>query len=126
MLKDKTSSAIIAVSDADRARSFYRDTLGLDLVDEGMGEVMTFRTGNTQLIVYKSQFAGTNEANAVVWDGGDEVDAIVADLKAKGVTFEHYPDMEGMRLEGDVHVSGDMKAVWFKDPDGNILHINGR
>lgn len=124
MLKDKTSSAIVAVKDADRARSFYRDTLGLELLNEGMGGVMVFRTGATQLIVYPSEFAGTNQANAVVWDVGDEIDQIVADLKAKGVTFEHYDDSEWMQREGDIHVSGGAKLVWFKDPDGNILHIN--
>lgn len=36
--------------------------------------------------------------------------------------FEHY-DMPGMKREGDVHFAGDMRAAWFKDPDGNILSI---
>ena len=125
MLADRTSSAIVAVGDLDRARAFYRDTLGLTLLDEGTGGVLTFRTGATQLVVYVSDFAGTNRANAVVWDAGSETEAIVAGLRAKGVAFEHYPDNEWMRRDGDIHRAGDMKLVWFKDPDGNILHING-
>jgi hypothetical protein len=32
--------------------------------------------------------------------------------------------MPGGELDGDVHSFGDFKAVWFKDPDGNILHVN--
>ena len=32
--------------------------------------------------------------------------------------------MPGMKLKGDVHVADGMKVAWFKDPDGNILHIN--
>jgi hypothetical protein len=32
-------------------------------------------------------------------------------------------DANDMKLEGDIHVSGDMKVAWFKDPDGNILNI---
>ena len=123
MLKDKSSAAIVAVSDLDRARAFYSDTLGLDLQDQSMGDVLTFRTGDTSLIVYRSDFAGTNKANAVVWGVGDEIDAVVADLRAKGVVFEHY-DMPGARLEGDVHVDGRMKTAWLKDPDGNLLHLN--
>ena len=123
MLKDKSSAAIVAVSDLHRARTFYRDTLKLDLEDEFMGYVLTFRTGETKLIVYRSDMAGTNKANAVVWGVGDEIDAIVADLKAKGVIFEHY-DMPGARLDGDIHIDGGMKTVWFKDPDGNLLHLN--
>jgi len=121
MLKDKSSAAIVAVADIGRARQFYGDTLGLDLEDD-MGEVLTFRTGATRLIVYRSDVAGTNKANAVVWDVGGDLDAIMADLRAKNVRFERYQDLG--RYEDGIHHAGDMKLVWFKDPDGNILHIN--
>jgi catechol 2,3-dioxygenase-like lactoylglutathione lyase family enzyme len=123
MLRDKPSSAIVAVKDIDRARTFYRDTLGLELADNSMPDVLGFRTGDTSLVVYRSDEAGTNRANAVVWTVGEDMDDIVADLRAKGVRFERYPEM-GLKLEGDVYVEGDMKMVWFKDPDGNILHLN--
>jgi hypothetical protein len=87
-----------------------------------MGDsVLAFKTGDTELVVYKSDFAGTNKANAAVWGVGNEIESIVANLKSKGVTFEHYDDME---RDGDIHTAGDFKAVWFKDPDGNILHLN--
>ena len=88
MLKDKSSSAILAVSDIGKARSFYRDVLGLELVDDSMGEVLAFRTGATSLIVYRSYYAGTNRANAVVWGVDDEIETIVTALKARGVAFE--------------------------------------
>jgi hypothetical protein len=81
-----------------------------------------YRSGNSVVLVYPSQYAGTNKATAS-WAGGDDFDAIVQDLKAKGVTFEHYDDLPETTLEGDVHVMGDFKAVWFKDPDGNILNL---
>jgi catechol-2,3-dioxygenase len=122
MLRDCSSSAIVAVKDISRARKFYEETLGLKIVDEGMG-VLTFQTGATRLVVYPSKEAGTNRANAAVWDCGDQINTIVKDLEAKGVAFEHY-QMEGVRLEGNVHIMGSMKMVWFKDPDGNILHLN--
>ncbi len=60
----------------------------------------------------------------MTWTVGD-VEGVVRALKAKGVTFEHY-DMPDMKLEGDVHVFGDMRVAWFKDPDGNILNIVNR
>lgn len=120
MLKDHDPAAIVAVTDIGRAKDFYANTLGLDLVEEN-DNVCQFRTGATTLVVYKSDFAGTNKANAVVWGVGAEVEDIVATLKSRGVSFEHY---EGMELRGDIHVSGDFKMVWFKDPDGNILHLN--
>lgn len=123
MLKDHDSSAILAVADLDRARAFYGGVLGLDLVEEGEEEgVLVYRTGATRLIVYRSVEAGTNRANAAVWGVGAELDPIVADLRSKGIRFEHYPEIG--RLEGDVHHSGGMRLVWLKDPDGNILHLN--
>jgi len=122
MLKTHDSSAIVAVGDLDRARSFYGDMLGLELAEEGTEGVLVYRTGATRLVVYQSEFAGTNRANAVVWGVGQELDEIVAELEAKGAAFEHYPDIG--RLEGNVHVAGGARLVWLKDPDGNILHIN--
>ena len=123
MLKDHDSSAIVAVSDLTRARAFYGDVLGLQLADEGDDEgVLVYRTGATRLVVYQSEFSGTNRANAVVWGVGDDIDAIVAALEAKGAAFEHYPNV-GI-LDGNVHVAGPARLVWLKDPDGNILHLN--
>ena len=123
MLKDRSSSAIVAVSDIARARTFYEDTLGLILIDSNAeAGVLAFRTGDTQFTVYQSEFAGTNRANAVTWAMKGDIVSVVDDLCAKGVTFEHYPDM-GMTLNGDIHESGPAKLVWFKDPDGNILHL---
>lgn len=120
MLRDKDSAAIVAVRDIGRARDFYANTLGLELTNDN-GDVLEFRTGKSGLVVYVSDFAGTNQANAVVWGVGSEIGDIVADLKSKGVTFEHY---DGMERDGDMHVAGDFRMVWFKDPDGNILHLN--
>ena len=125
MLKDHDSSAIVAVADLERARAFYGDTLGLEPAGEGKEEgVLVYRTGATRLIVYASDYAGTNRANAAVWGVGDDLDPIVASLEAKGVAFEHYPDIG--RLEGNIHHAGGMKLVWLRDPDGNILHLNSQ
>lgn len=121
MLKDRNSSAIVACRDLQRSKQFYTKTLGLELTED-MGEVFTVKTGDTFLNVYKSEHARANGANAVVWDCGDEFDAIVSELNGRGVQFEHYPEL-GMKIEGDVHVQDGFKAAWFKDPDGNILHI---
>ena len=122
-LHNKSSSAIVAVSDIDRARRFYSDVLGLELNDEGMEGVLVYKTGATHLVVYPSELAGTNKANAVVWDCGPDMDAIVADLRARGVTFERY-EMDGVSYKDGVHDANGFKMVWFKDPDGNILHLN--
>ena len=125
MLKDKDSSAIVAVSDIDRAKDYYGRVLGLEATESMGDEVVAYRTGRTGLTVYRSDYAGTNKANAVTWEVGDELSAIVDDLKAKDVLFEHY-DMPGAAFDGAVHHADGMDLVWFKDPDGNILHLIGK
>lgn len=122
MLATRNAAANIAVKDMAKARKFYEGTLGLK--EEGrMGDdVTTYRSGESSIIVYRSEFAGTNKATCATWTVGDEVERIVSDLKGKGVPFEHY-DMPGIKLEGDVHVGHGMKVAWFRDPEGNILNV---
>ena len=56
------------------------------------------------------------------WVVGNDIEDVVRELKAKGVSFEHY-NMPDVTREDDIHVAGNMKVAWFKDPDGNILNI---
>ena len=125
MLRDADAVATVAVKDLKVAGQFYRDTLGLDQVASEGDEAISFGSGDTTINVYRSNFAGTNKATAVTWAVGDDVEGVVRALKAKGVRFEHY-DMPNVRREGDIHVAGDLKVAWFKDPDGNILNLVNR
>ena len=109
-------------SDLAAAREFYENTLGLEAVQESPGAIV-YKSGSSAVLVYPSAFAGTNQATAASWAVGDDFDAIVQDLEAKGVSFEHYDDLPDTTRDGDVHVIGEFKAVWFKDPDGNILNL---
>jgi catechol 2,3-dioxygenase-like lactoylglutathione lyase family enzyme len=119
VLGDKKAVATVAVNDIGRAKEFYEVTLGLEpAADNEEPSARTYRSGDSEILVYESKYAGSNKATAVTWAVGD-VEEAVRDLKAKGVTFEKY-DLPGMTRQGDVHVAGSMKAAWFKDPDGNI------
>ena len=122
MLRDKNAVANIAVKDLEKAERFYQDVLGLQLIDSNTPEVVVFKSGNSMINVYKSQYAGTNKATAMTWIVGDNIEEVVQALKAKGITFEHY-NIPNITLEGDIHVDGQMKVAWFKDPDGNILNL---
>ena len=126
MLKDIDATASIAVKNVDAAKTFYEGILGLRPSGFEQPGLLGLASGNTPIVLYESAFAGTNQANALTWTVGEEFDAIVEDLRDKGVTFERYDDLPGLTRDGDVHVGDDFKGVWFKDPDGNILHINGR
>jgi len=125
MLGDSEAIATIAVKDLTVARKFYEGTLGLEVARATGSEALTFKTGRSELIVYRSQYAGTNKATAVNWRVGDEIDAVVKALGAKGVAFEHY-DLPGLTQKGDVHTFGEFKSAWFKDPDGNIIALMSR
>ncbi|HJQ52932.1 MAG TPA: VOC family protein [Gemmatimonadaceae bacterium] len=124
MLGAKDATATVAVKDLGVAKKFYEGSVGLKPLPTQEPEVVNYKTGNSTLLVYRSQFAGTNKATAVTWSV-DNTEEEVRALKSNGVVFEHY-DMPGATLNGDVHVMGSMKAAWFKDPDGNILAIVGR
>ena len=121
MLGDKTAVAVIAVKDMEVAEKFYEGQLGLTKSGEDPGGNF-YKSGNSNVFVYKSDFAGTNKATAASWGVGDDIAAVVKELEAKGVKFETY-DMPNATREGAVHIMGDLKAAWFKDPDGNILNL---
>jgi catechol 2,3-dioxygenase-like lactoylglutathione lyase family enzyme len=125
MLGDKDAAANIAVKNLATAKKFYADTLGLTAVGAEGQELIVFRSGNSTINVYQSRYAGTNQATAVTWVVGEGMEDVVRALKDKGVKFEHY-DMPDMIRDGDIHLAGDMKVAWFKDPDGNILNIVNR
>ena len=124
MLRDNDAVATLAVKDLDVAAKFYEETLGLHRGDEEDDEAIAFESGDTIINVYRSNFAGTNKATALTW-AVDDVEDVVRTLKSKGVRFEHY-DLPGTTRKGDVHISGDIKVAWFKDPDGNILSVVNR
>jgi catechol 2,3-dioxygenase-like lactoylglutathione lyase family enzyme len=124
MLGQANAIANIPVKNLGAAKKFYEEKLGLQPVAKEGEEVVTYRSGDTTLYVYRSDFAGTSKATTVSWEVGGDVEAEAKALKDKGVAFEHYK-MPGLTIKGDVHVADGMKVAWFKDPDGNILSLVG-
>jgi catechol 2,3-dioxygenase-like lactoylglutathione lyase family enzyme len=122
MLGNKEAVATLAVKDLAVAKRFYEGTLGLKLVNTQGEEAITYKSGSSTVIVYRSQYAGTNKATAANWIVGEDIEKIVAGLQERGVTFEDY-EMPGMTRKNHVHIAGDLKAAWFKDPDGNIIAL---
>ena len=122
MLGNRNATANIAVKDLAKAGAFYENTLGLKPVGREGEEVIVFASGDTLINVYRSEFAGTNKATAVTWAVGDDIGKLVEALEDKGVPFEHY-EWPGVTMDGHIHVMGDMKVAWFKDPDGNTLAL---
>jgi len=122
MLSDFDAQPTLPVKSLSRARPFYEKVLGLQPVGPVMPTVQCYLAGRTVLVVYESEFAGSNKATAVTWPLGKAFADIVADLKGKGAAFLRY-DIPGMTSEGDVHVGNGLRLAWIKDPDGNIIHL---
>ena len=124
MLSDYSPIPTVPTADLDRARDFYDNTLGLSGAEEVMeGEGVLYKCGTGSFLLYPSQFAGTNQATAMAFqaDGGG-FDAEVASLRDAGVSFDTF-EMEGLTWDDGVASMQGGKAVWFKDPDGNIINL---
>ena len=123
MLSDYSPVPTLAVKDLDRARAFYEGTLKFVPGDD-VADGVLYRSGGGNFLVYPSAYAGTNQATALSFDvPADAFDAEVAALREAGVEFQTF-EMEGMEWQDGVATAGPMRAVWFADPDGNILNID--
>jgi catechol 2,3-dioxygenase-like lactoylglutathione lyase family enzyme len=123
MLVQADAIPTIGVKNLKEAKEFYETKLGLTPLGNSTEYVQLYKSGNSTIEIYQSDFAGTNRATAMTWAVGDEIEKDVEALRNRGVEFERY-EMPDTKLEGDIHVMKDMKTAWFKDPDGNILCLH--
>lgn len=120
MLQDAPMYAYIPAKDMNRARKFYEEKLGFKPKQEIAGGVVYEFGKGTACFLYPTPNAGTSQASQAFWDVAD-VEAEVAELKARGVTLEKY-DVPGADENGIV-TAGGAKAAWFKDSEGNIMAV---
>src|SRR5919202_3577099 len=122
-------AARLPAQDLERARRFYSEKLGLEPADERPGGLL-YRLAEGAFAL----FASTGAAHGTLTQMGfevDDIDAVVAELKARGVTFEEV-DVPGLRtVDGIAEVAGNYpskhssgeRAAWFRDSEGNLLGI---
>jgi catechol 2,3-dioxygenase-like lactoylglutathione lyase family enzyme len=122
-LSEGKVGAAIAVSDIDRAVEFYEGKLGLSSDGDDPDGGRTYQCGGgTTVHVFPSPFAratGATAAGFVV----EDVEAIVDDLVANGVTPEQYSEGPFATDEKGLARIGDFVGAWVKDPDGNVIAI---
>lgn len=123
MLSAAPIRAYIPVSNVSRARKFYEQTLGLSPKADYAGGVI-YECGGAEVFMYPTSNAGTSKASQAYWQV-DDVEAEVAELKARGVKFEEY-DMPGVAMKNSIATAGGAKTAWFKDTEGNILAVSQR
>jgi predicted enzyme related to lactoylglutathione lyase len=123
MLRNAPIRAYIPASNITRARKFYEEIVGLQAKEEYAGGVV-YECGGTGVFMYPTPNAGTSKASQAFWQVND-VEAEVAELKARGVKFEEY-DMPGVTMKNGIMTGGGAKTAWFKDTEGNILAVSQR
>ena len=115
--------ASIPAKDLERARSWYREKLDLtptrDLGENGL----VYETAGTGFVVYPTPYAGTGKHTIAGWSVAD-IDATMAALRERGVTFEEYDGTNGPRTENGVARAEGGAAAWFTDSEGNVLNLS--
>jgi len=121
MLSSEKLIAFVSTTNADHARAFYRDKLGLRLISED-GFALVFDSGGAPLRVALAKEVKPAQATVLGWDVKD-LRATIQELNKAGVTCEMF----GFFKQDDLGIwtapNGDQVA-WFKDPDGNLLSVS--
>ncbi len=110
----------LPVSDLERAKAFYAETLGLDVLWENPASVRFRCGGASELSIFKRP-ATVTEHTLAHFEVTD-IEAAVKDLEGKGVVFLDY-DEGPLKTTGHIAPIGPARGAWFRDPDGNILGI---
>lgn len=120
MFENSFAMATLAATDLERSRRFWRDVFGIEPGRSDMGGDV-YLVGTVPVIVYESQFAGTNRATSLTILT-DDLDRDMTALREKGVTFHDY-DLPGLKTEnGVVQMEGE-RGAWFDDSEGNIIAL---
>ncbi len=122
MLSDYPVFPILLSTDLAASRTFYHDTLGLEILREDPGDRIVFRCGGgTQLAVTLSTVGTSDTQTQMAWRVPD-VRAAIADLRARGVRIEAYEAPDPVTVDG-VADMGHSWAAWFIDPSRNVLAV---
>jgi catechol 2,3-dioxygenase-like lactoylglutathione lyase family enzyme len=113
---------VLPVADLNRARSFYRDKLGLEATLEKPGMLAYSGPSGYIFQLYETSTVGTAQNTQMGWSTSD-LDADVADLRRRGVEFEEY-DLPGLTTEHGIALVGTERSAWFKDTEGNTICIS--
>ena len=122
MLEGFPLSARLPAANIDRARAWYGEKLGLEPTKVGPMGNLWYSTGDTWFLVYETPAAGTAQNTSAGWQVTG-IEAVMADLRSRGVAFEEYDFPQFKTVEGLVTLPHG-KAPWFKDSEGNIIELS--
>ncbi len=122
MLADSKAFSSFAVDDLAAARSFYAETLGLDVQEvPEMEGLLRVRAGDTDVLIYVKADHVPASFTVLNFPVAD-LDAVADGLSERGVRFERYDRFGDPDAKGIYRGTGPAIA-WFADPAGNILSI---
>ena len=122
-LAKRAVAMMLPVTDVDRARTFYLESLGLDYTGSNDdGSAMFALDGGTTLVLLPRPDSRPSESTAMSFEV-DDITGEIDDLERRGVVFEDY-DLPDLTTVDHVCVMGAEKAAWFRDPDGNVLCLH--
>ena len=120
MLSDATATAMVPVVELERAKRFYGDVLGLKPSGDLGHEVFFGCKDGTRLFLYER--APTKADHTAARFEVQDIEAEVAELKAKGIVFIEY-DTPHIKTVDSIATFRSQKAAWFEDTEGNILGL---
>ncbi len=120
-LANRDIVAFVSIVDVDRARQFYRDSLGLRLISEEPPFALVFDANGIMLRLAMVKERPPVHGTVLGWNVTD-IAATVTELNQAGVRFERFEGMQQDELGIWASPSG-ARVAWFKDPDGNILSL---
>ena len=120
MLGDYSIDVVLLATELEEARDFYRDKVGLEILNENAGAV-TFRCGTNRLAITKSTVGTTDTQTQASWRVED-LDAELAALRSRGVKIADY-DMPGLKTTDGIADIGFARMAWFIDPAKNCLGV---
>lgn len=121
MLNQSSLVCFVATADAERARAFYEDKLGLALTEDN-GYALVFDAHGTQLRMQRVQTVAPHPYTALGWQV-DDLAATVRALAADGVAMARFPGL-ALDADGIWDTPDGSRVAWFHDPDGNTLSIH--
>ena len=121
MLAHSRMHPVLSAVDIERARHWYAEKLGLHPIKDNQGELI-YEIDGARFLLYETPSAGTARNTVAGWDV-DDLDAVMADLRQRGVVFEEYDSPDFRTVNGVINF-GDSRGAWFKDSEGNILALN--
>lgn len=121
MLSDAMAVATIPVTDFDRSLPFYRDVLGLIVLDENPNAIRLGAGSGTQISIFKRP--PVERGHTMAHFEVSDMEAAVADLRSRGAVFEEYAAGPLQTTNGIAQYAPGLRGAWFKDPDGNVLGL---